>query len=60
VWISFGSTSAAIPTTSSTAATTTNSVLNPGPRFLTSTAACTGLSLASEVAAKGSLSFWLK
>lgn len=57
-WMSYGSTAASIPSTSSTANTTSNAELNPGARYLSSTAACTGISIASEVACKGSLAWY--
>lgn len=60
VWVSYGTTAAAIPTTTSTASTTANAELNPSTRNLGSTVACTGISLASEVAAKGSISWYAK
>lgn len=57
-WAAYGSTSASVPSTSSTANTTANSELNPTIRNLVSTASCTGISLVSEVAAKGSISWY--
>lgn len=60
IWVTYGSTAAAIPTTSTTAATTSNAELNPGARHVVSTASCTGISLCSEVAAKGSLAWYAR
>ena len=53
----YGSTAAAVPTTSSTAAT--GSELNPTARNIGSSLTTTGISLISESAAKGSLA-WFK
>lgn len=60
VWVSYGTTAAAIPSTSSTANTTSNAELNPTIRNIGSTVVCTGVSLASEVAAKGSIAWYSK
>lgn len=58
VWVTYGSTAAAIPSTTSTAATTSNAEFNPSVRNIVSTASCTGISLAAEVATKGSLAWY--
>lgn len=48
VYVAYGSTNAAVPTTSSTPGTTANrSILNPDVRNIGSTAACTGISIVS-------------
>ena len=57
VWVSYGSTAAAVPSTSSTAAT--GSELNPTIRNIGSTLATTGISLVSDYATKGSIN-WFK
>lgn len=47
-FVAFGSTNAAVPTTSSTPGTTTNrSIPNPDVRNIGSTASCTGISIVS-------------
>jgi hypothetical protein len=55
-WVRYGSTAAAIPTAASTAPT--NSELNPTARNVKSTAATTGISIISAVAAIGSLNWY--
>lgn len=56
-WVQYGSTGAVVPSSSSTAGST-NSELNPTARNLSSTLACTGISLISDFACKGSLSWY--
>jgi hypothetical protein len=58
-WVRYGSTAASAPTTSSTSGST-NAEFNPNIRNITSTLACTGISLVSETAAKGSLAWYSK
>lgn len=58
VWVSYGSTVANIPSTNSTAGTST-AEFNPTIRNLGSTQSCTGIAIASEFAGKGSIS-WFK
>ena len=53
----YGSTSAQVPTTTSTGST--GSELNPTARNIGSTASCTGISIIAPAAASGSLS-WFK
>lgn len=57
-WVKYGSTAAAVPSTSSTLGSSTPE-LNPTVRNLSSTQACTGISIISDYATKGSLS-WFK
>lgn len=57
-WCGWGSTGVNIPSTSSTAST--GSEFNPGTRNFGSTLACTGISLAAEVATKGSIGWYIK
>lgn len=56
-WVKYGSTAAAVPSTSSTSGTT-NSELNPTYRNIGSTAATTGISIAADAATKGSLNWY--
>jgi len=56
IWVRYGSTTAAVPTTSSTAAT--GSEFNPTIRNIGSTQTTTGISLVSETACKASLAWW--
>lgn len=56
-WVKYGSTGALVPSTSSSAGTT-SSELNPTARNLSSTLACTGISIVSDYATKGSLSWF--
>ena len=56
-WVQYGSTGAIVPSSSSTAGST-NSEYSPTVRNLSSTLACTGISLVSDYAAKGSLSWF--
>jgi hypothetical protein len=56
-WVAYGSTTAAVPTTSSTGGAVE---LNPTIRFLGSTVSCTGISIISEVAPKGSITWYSK
>lgn len=56
-WVRYGSTAAAVPSTSSTSLTT-NAELNPTFRNVQSTATTSGISLISEFACKGSLNWY--
>ena len=56
-WVKYGSTAVAIPSTSSTAGSSSPE-LNPTYRDLQSSAACTGISIASEYATKGSINWY--
>lgn len=56
-YVKYGSTTATVPTTSSTSLTT-NSELNPTARNLNSTAACTGISIISALAGVVTLSWY--
>ena len=56
-WVTYGSTAAAVPSTSSTSGST-NSELNPTMRRIGSTASTTGISLVSDSPAKGSLNWY--
>lgn len=58
VWVKYGSTGATVPTSSSTLGSSTPE-LNPTVRNLSSTLGCTGISIVSDYACKGSLS-WFK
>ena len=57
-WVMYGSTQAAIPTTSTIVASSTMAVLNPGIRNVISTQATTGLSVISATSGYATLSFW--
>lgn len=56
VWVNYGTTTATVPTSSTTSSS--NSELNPTARNITSTSSCTGLSLYSDYPAKGSLAWY--
>jgi len=56
-WVRYGSTAAAVPSTSSTSLTT-NAELNPTVRNVQSTATTSGISLISAVACSGSLGWY--
>lgn len=56
-WVSYGSTAATIPGTSTTAGTTTPE-LNPTFRNLRSTQATTGIAISAEQVTKGSMSWY--
>jgi hypothetical protein len=56
VWVSYGSTSATVPAASSTGSS--GSELNPTVRNIGSTASCTGISIYSDSACKGSLAWF--
>lgn len=58
LWVNYGSTVLAIPSSTTTAGTSSGE-LNPAMRNIGSTQACTGIVLASEYAGKGSIS-WFK
>ena len=55
-WTKYGSTGAVVPTTSSTASS--GSELNPTYRNIGGTQTCTGISIVSDFAAKGSLNWY--
>lgn len=57
VWVKYGSTAVVIPSTSTTAGSSTPE-LNPTTRNLGSTQSCTGISLASEYVTKGSINWY--
>lgn len=57
-WVAYKSTGAAIPSSSSTANTTSNAELNPTIRNIQSTAACTGISLIAAAPASGSIAWY--
>ena len=57
-WVRYGSTGAVSPTTSSTGAS--GSELNPTSRNIGSTLACTGISIYSDYACKGSIAWYHK
>lgn len=57
-WVRYGSTGAAIPTTSTTAGSSAISAFNPDSRNLTSTAACSVISLVSASSGYVVLEFW--
>lgn len=57
-WVKYGSTAAAVPSTSTTAGTSSPE-LNPTYRNLSSTAKTTGISIVSDAAAKGSINWYL-
>jgi len=56
-WVKYGSTGATVPSTSSTAGSSSPE-LNPTMRFVGSTLSCTGLSIVSDFAAKGSINWY--
>lgn len=56
-WVRYGSTAAVVPTTSSSAGTT-SAELNPTYRNLSSTAGTTGFSMVSDFGAKGSINWY--
>lgn len=56
-WVRYGSTTAGLPSSSSTAGSST-SELNPTARNIGSTASCTGISISSPNAQVGSISWW--
>lgn len=59
LWVRFGSTAAAIPTTSTTGGSTTNNtILNPTIRNITSTLACTGYSVISATTGIAVMEWW--
>lgn len=56
-WVKYGSTAAAIPSTSTTAGTSSPE-LNPTIRNLASTASCSGISIVSAFGCNGSLAWY--
>lgn len=56
-WVRYGSTAAAVPSTSSTSLTT-NAELNPTVRNIQSTATTSGISIVSAFACNGSLNWY--
>ena len=58
-WAKYGSTAALVPSTSTTAGSSTPE-LNPTIRDFGSSLGCTGISLVSDFACKGSLSWYSK
>lgn len=56
-WVKYGSTACVIPSSSTTAGTTSPE-LNPTYRRINSTASCTGISIASEYVTKGSINWY--
>lgn len=56
-WVKYGAATATIPSSSTTAGTTTPE-LNPTYRRIGSTASCTGIAIASEYATKGSINWY--
>lgn len=56
-WVKYGSTAVVIPSTSTTAGSTTPE-LNPTVRNIGSTQSCTGISIASESVCKGSINWY--
>jgi hypothetical protein len=55
-WVNYGNTAAAAPAASSTGSS--GSEFNPNIRNITSTLACTGISIYSDSAAKGSIAWY--
>ena len=58
IWVRYGSTSAQVPTTSQSSASSTGSELNPTIRNFGSTLGCTGISIVSAGAGAGSLTWF--
>ena len=58
IWVKYGSTSAQVPTTSQSSASSTGSEFNPTIRNLGSTLACTGISIVSAGSGAGSLTWF--
>jgi len=56
-WVKYGSTGALVPSTSTTLGSSTPE-LNPTYRNIGSTLSCTGISLVSDYAAKGSINWY--
>lgn len=56
-WVKYGSTSALVPTTSTTAGSS-SAELNPTIRNVGSTQSCTGISIISVNAQAGSITWW--
>jgi len=56
-WVRYGSTAAAVPSSSTTSGTT-NAELNPTTRFVGSTATTSGISIVSAYACNGSMSWY--
>lgn len=56
-WVQWGSTAAAVPSSSTTSGTT-SAELNPTTRFIGSTATTSGFSIVSSFACKGSLDWY--
>ena len=57
VWVKYGSTACVIPSSTTTAGSSTPE-LNPTMRNIHSPLACTGISLAAEIAGKGVISWY--
>lgn len=57
VWVKYGSTGALVATTTTTLGSS-SSELNPTMRNISSTLSCTGISLVSDFACKGSISWY--